>query len=62
MTKKGNKIPQGFRLSQENITLLEELENSFGINKTSIVDMILTLIRRDKRIIISLISAAITKK
>ncbi|MEA3504603.1 MAG: hypothetical protein U9R32_05335 [Bacteroidota bacterium] len=62
MTKKQNKIPQGFRLSQENIKLLEELETSFGINKTSIVDMILTLIRRDKRILISLISAAITKK
>jgi len=62
MAKKKNKIPQGFRLSEENIKLLEDLENSFGINKTSIVDMILTLIRKDKNIIIKLIASAITKE
>lgn len=56
---KQKKIHTGFRLSKENVVLLESLENELGINKTSVVDMMLTAIRRDKQLIIRLLEGAL---
>jgi hypothetical protein len=55
------KIHTGFRLSQENYKLLEKLEKDLGINKTSVVNMILSLIEKDKSILVNLIKSAIKK-
>lgn len=55
------KIHTGFRLSKENYKLLEKLEKDLGINKTSVVNMILSLIEKDKSVLVNLIKSAITK-
>jgi len=55
------KIHTGFRLTKNNYKLLEDLENELGINKTSVINMILSLIKKDKSILINLIKSAITK-
>ncbi len=62
-TKNGTelKVHTGFRLSKNNYKLLENLEKDLGINKTSVVNMILSLIEKDKSILINLIKSAITK-
>jgi len=53
------KIHTGFRLSKNNYKLLEELEDDLGINKTSVINMILSLIKKDKSVLINLIKSAI---
>ena len=53
------KIHTGFRLTKNNYKLLEDLENDLGINKTSVINMILSLIKKDKSVLINLIKAAI---
>ncbi len=55
------KIHTGFRLSKDNYELLEKLEKELGINKTSVVNMILSLIEKDKSVLVNLIESAITK-
>jgi len=55
------KIHTGFRLTKKNYNLLEELENDLGINKTSVMNMILSLIKKDKSVLINLIKSAISK-
>lgn len=55
------KIHTGFRLSQDNFKLLESLEKDLGINKTGVVNMILSLIDKDKDILVGLIKTAIQK-
>ncbi|MBU8892191.1 MAG: hypothetical protein KOO66_05395 [Bacteroidales bacterium] len=55
------KVHTGFRLTKNNYKLLEDLEKDLGINKTSVVNMILSLIKKDKSILINLIRSAITK-
>ncbi len=55
------KIHTGFRLTKNNYKLLEELENDLGINKTSVMNMILNLIKKDKAVLIDLIRSAIAK-
>jgi len=55
------KIHTGFRLTKENYKLLEILEKDLGLNKTSVVNMILSLIEKDKSVLINLIKSAITK-
>ncbi len=55
------KVHTGFRLTKNNYKLLEELENDLGINKTSVMNMILNLIKKDKAVLIDLIRSAIAK-
>lgn len=54
------KIHTGFRLTKNNFKLLEDLEKDLGINKTSVINMILSLIKKDKSVLINLIKSAIT--
>ena len=51
----------GFRLTTDNYKLLEKLEKDLGVNKTGVVNMILTLINKDKKVLVNLISTAIAK-
>lgn len=55
------KIHTGFRLTKNNYKLLENLEKDLGINKTSVINMILSLIEKDKSVLINLIKSAIKK-
>ncbi|MFO7828467.1 MAG: hypothetical protein R6V23_07600 [Bacteroidales bacterium] len=55
------KVHTGFRLTKNNYKLLEELENDLGINKTSVINMILSLIKKDKSVLIHLMKSAISK-
>ncbi len=55
------KIHTGFRLTKPNYELLEDLEKDLGINKTSVMNMILYLIQKDKSVLIDLIKSAISK-
>ena len=56
------KIHTGFRLTQNNYKLLEDLEKDLGINKTSVINMILSLIKKDKSVLVNLIKSAVTKQ
>jgi len=62
MAVKDKKVPTGFRLSPENMRLLDDLENSLGLNRSSVVNMILTLVRNNRNTMIQLLSTAIRKK
>ncbi|HAF28123.1 MAG TPA: hypothetical protein DCG75_03655 [Bacteroidales bacterium] len=55
------KVHTGFRLTKKNYKLLENLENDLGINKTGVINMILSLIEKDKSVLINLIKSAISK-
>jgi len=55
------KVHTGFRLTKNNYKLLENLEKDLGINKTSVVNMILSLIEKDKSVLVNLIKSAIIK-
>ncbi|MGC9375524.1 MAG: hypothetical protein ACP5DQ_10860 [Bacteroidales bacterium] len=57
-----HKIHTGFRLSRTNYKLLEELENELGINKTSVINLILALIKNDKKVLVNLFKSAINSK
>jgi len=64
VTKDNNtelKVHTGFRLTPNNYKFLEELEQDLGINKTSVMNMILSLMKKDKTILINLIKSAISK-
>ncbi len=59
MGLKEKKVHVGFRLTRENIDMINELEEKLGISKTSVVDMILTMVKHDKNHFISLIREAV---
>jgi len=56
-----HKVHTGFRLTKTNYKLLEDLEKDLGINKTSVINMILSLIKKDKTVLINLLKSAIKK-
>jgi len=56
------KIHTGFRLTPNNFKLLESLEKDMCINKTAIINMILSLINKDKSILIDLLRKSIDKQ
>ena len=55
MPEKENKIHTGFRLSKNNLDYIDGLSKTFGITRTNVVDMIFTLIRKDKKTLLNLI-------
>lgn len=55
------KVHTGFRLTKKNYILLEKLEGDLGINKTGVINMILSLIEKDKSVLVNLIKSAISK-
>lgn len=60
MPDKDLKIHTGFRLSKQNIDFIEDTGNSLGLNKTSTLDMLLTIIRKNPNTLSELIKKAIT--
>lgn len=59
MPKKETKIHTGFRLSKMNIQLLDSLSEKLGLNKTNVVDLILTSVRNDENLLINLIQKSL---
>jgi hypothetical protein len=55
------KIHTGFRLTKKNYQLLEDLEKDLGINKTGVINMILSLIKKDKSVLVDLIKSSISR-
>ncbi|MEA3496033.1 MAG: hypothetical protein U9R42_08360 [Bacteroidota bacterium] len=62
MQKKEKKIHTGFRLSKNNIELLEDFEKSLGINKTGVLEMLLTVVGKNKEIMMKLIQSSFVGK
>jgi|AntAceMinimDraft_15_1070371.scaffolds.fasta_scaffold10643_1 hypothetical protein len=61
MPTKDNKIHTGFRLSRQNLQFIEKSGESLGLNKTNMLDMIITMIRNNPEELTSLIQKAIKK-
>lgn len=59
MEKDKKKILTGFRLSEGNMRFIEDTGKKLGLNKTSALDMLLTVIRKDKKMLTSLIEKAL---
>ena len=60
-TKKENKQLTGFRLSKNNLDFIENTADSLGLNRTGALDMILTIVRKDKGLLLKLIQKALTR-
>ena len=59
MSKKETKIHTGFRLSKKNLQLLDNMSEKLGLNKTNVVDMILTSVGNDENLLINLIQKSL---
>lgn len=59
MQGKDNKIHTGFRLSRQNLQFIEKTGNSLGLNKTSMLDMLITIMRNNPQALSSLIKKSI---
>lgn len=55
-----HKIFMGVRLSKDNMILIERVSESLGLNKTSAIELILTVIRKDEKLLAKLIQKALT--
>jgi len=56
---KNNKIHTGFRLSKSNYDLLSYYQKVLGINKTSVLELLLTVAAKDKKMMLSLMKKAV---
>lgn len=56
---KEKKIHTGFRISQENHELLKFYEKNLGLNKTGVLELILTISGKDKKMMLTLLKNAI---
>ncbi len=61
MPDKDLKIHTGFRLSRKNIQFIEQTGESLGLNKTSTLDMLITIIRNDPKTLTGLIIKALNE-
>jgi len=55
MPEKENKILTGFRLTKHNIDYIDKLSAKLGLNRTNVVDMIITLVRKEQNLLPELI-------
>jgi len=55
---KSNKIHTGFRLSKSNHDLLTYYQKTLGISKTSVLELLLTVVAKDKKLMLNLMSKA----
>ncbi len=56
---KQKKVLTGFRLSEGNVKFIEDTGKKLGINKTSVLDMMITVVRKDKKFLSGLIQKAL---
>ncbi len=61
MSAKDNKIHTGFRLTRQNLDFIEKTGISLGLNKTSTLDMLITIMRTNPKAISNLILKALTE-
>ena len=61
-TDKDHKIHTGFRLSKQNIEFLEKVADNLGLTRTNVVDMILTMVRKDKNVLLKLLKNQLYKQ
>ena len=59
MAKDQKKILTGFRLSERNMLFIENTGKRLGLNKTSALDMLLTIMQKDKKLLSDLIKKAL---
>ena len=57
--QKEKKIHTGFRITKENHDLLKFYEKSLGLNRTGVLELILTVSGKDKKMMLSLLKKAI---
>ncbi|MCD6178347.1 MAG: hypothetical protein J7K39_00435 [Bacteroidales bacterium] len=57
---KEKKVHTGFRITKENLELLKFYEKNLGLNRTSVLELILTISGRDKKMMLSLLKKAIS--
>lgn len=58
--QKEKKIHTGFRITKENHDLLKFYEKSLGLNRTSVLELILTVSGKDKKMMLTLLKKAIS--
>lgn len=58
--QKEKKIHTGFRITKENHDLLKFYEKSLGLNRTGVLELILTVSGKDKKMMLSLLKKAIS--
>jgi hypothetical protein len=56
---KNNKIHTGFRLTKSSFDLLSYYQKVLGINKTSVLELLLTVAAKDKKMMLSLMKKAV---
>ena len=61
MSAKDTKIHTGFRLSRQNLQFIEKTGESLGLNKTSTLDMLITVMRNNPGTLTSLITKVLTE-
>jgi ribosomal protein L30/L7E len=59
MAKEENKTFVGLRLSKENLQLIDKISQSLGLNKTSSIELILTVVRKDEKLLMKMIQKAL---
>ncbi len=59
MKRERRKILTGFRLSEGNLKFIDETGEKLGMNRTSVLDMMLTVVRRDKGVLTDMIRKAL---
>ncbi len=58
--EKEKKIHTGFRITKENHDLLKFYEKNLGLNRTGVLELILTISGKDKGMMLSLLKKAIS--
>ncbi|MCD6090687.1 MAG: hypothetical protein J7J72_04245 [Bacteroidales bacterium] len=58
--RKEKKIHTGFRITKENHELLKFYETHLGLNRTSVLELILTISGKDKKMMLTLLKKAIS--
>lgn len=58
--QKEKKIHTGFRITKENHDLLKFYEKRLGLNRTGVLELILTVSGKDKKMMLTLLKKAIS--
>ena len=61
MASKDLKVHTGFRISKENLDFIERTGDNLGLNKTNVLDMFITILRKEPKVVSSLIQKAFLK-
>jgi len=57
-----HKIHTGFRLSKTNYDLLKYYQKTLGISRTSVLELLLTIAAKDKKMMLQLMKKAVLPK